>query len=132
MGFCSERDREQGIGRAAESVIGYYYSQGIYNEWLKEFAVIGCLREYKEDDIKSSGYVVDSLIAAIWSLINSKSYEDSIWNAVMLGNDTDTVAAIAGGLAGIYYGYEKIPDRWIRDLRNKEYIVSICQKWENK
>ena len=117
---------------AAESVIGYYYSQGIYNELLKEFAVIGCLREYKEDDIKSSGYVVDSLIAAIWSLINSKSYEDSIWNAVMLGNDTDTVAAIAGGLAGIYYGYEKIPDRWIRDLRNKEYIVSICQKWENK
>ncbi len=76
--------------------------------------------------------MVDSLIAAIWSLINSKSYEDSIWNAVMLGNDTDTVAAIAGGLAGIYYGYEKIPDRWIRDLRNKEYIVSICQKWENK
>ena len=117
---------------AVEKVIEYYCSQGIYNEWLNEFAAIRNLWKYKEEDIKSSGYVVDSLIAALWSLANSESYESCIWNAVRLGNDTDTVAAIAGGLAGIYYGYEKIPARWIRDLRNKEYIMSICQKWDSR
>lgn len=123
---------EKAYEEAAERVIEYHYSKGIYSEWLKEFSVIKYLREYGENDIKSSGYVVDSLIAAIWSLINSESYEDCIWNAVRLGNDTDTVAAIAGGLAGIYYGYEMIPDRWIRDLKNKESILSICQKWDNR
>lgn len=117
---------------AAEAVIEYFDSQGVYVEWLEVFAAIKDLCRYKESDIKSSGYVVDSLIAAVWALINSDNYETCIYKAVSLGNDTDTIAAIAGGLAGIYYGYESIPDRWIRDLRNKEFIVSICQKWDSK
>ena len=110
----------------------YFDSQGIYTEWLEEFAAIKNLRRYKERSVRSSGYVIDSLIAAMWSLINSDSYETCIYKAVSLGNDTDTIAAIAGGLAGIYYGYESIPDRWIRDLRNIEFIVSICRKWDSK
>lgn len=117
---------------ASQKVIEYYDSQGVYREWLEEFNTLKNLPKYKENDIKSSGYVVDSLIAAIWSLINSENYEECIWNAVSLGNDTDTIAAIAGGLAGIYYGYEKIPVRWINALRNKEYIMSICQNWDKR
>lgn len=122
----------EACGEAARKVIQYFDSQSMYHEWLKAFTPILNLCEYKEDDIKSSGYVVDSLIAAIWSLLNSSSYEDCILTAVSLGNDTDTTAAIAGGLAGIYYGYETIPADWIRDLRNKELIMSICQKWDSK
>lgn len=115
-----------------QKVVQYIHSQDVYSEWLREFKVLSKLPEYNEDDIKSSGYVVDSLIAAIWSLLNSDSYEDCIFTSVRLGNDTDTIAAIAGGLAGIYYGYEMIPANWIRDLQNKEFIMFICQKWDKK
>ena len=55
-----------------------------------------------EDDIQSSGYVVDSLEAAIWCLITTDTFKDCLLKAVNLGDDTDTVAAIAGGLAGLY------------------------------
>jgi len=54
--------------------------------------------------ISSSGYIVDSLKAAIWCFMNTESYRDCVITAVELGDDTDTVAAIAGGIAGIYYG----------------------------
>lgn len=56
--------------------------------------------------IKSSGYVVDTLEAAIWCLLNTDSYKYCVLKAVNLGEDTDTVAAVAGGLAGILYGYD--------------------------
>ena len=52
-----------------------------------------------------SGYVIDSFEAAIWCLITTDSYEECMLKAVNLDEDTDTVAAIAGGLAGLYYGY---------------------------
>ena len=59
--------------------------------------------------IHSSGYVVDSIEAAAWCLISTESYGECILKAVNLGDDTDTVAAIAGGLAGLFYGVENIP-----------------------
>ena len=65
------------------------------------------------DEIKSTGYVVDSLEAAIWCLLNTDNYKDCVLKAVNLGGDTDTIAAIAGGLAGLMYGYESIPQEWL-------------------
>ena len=58
------------------------------------------------DEIKSSGYVVDTLEAALWCLLTTDSYKDCVLKAVNLGNDTDTVASVACGLAGALYGYE--------------------------
>ena len=79
-----------------------------------------------EQQIRSTGYVVDSLEAAIWSLINTDSYRDAMIKAVNLGDDTDTIAAIAGGLAGIYYGYDAIPEEWLTVLRKREWIEKMC------
>ena len=65
------------------------------------------LAEFKEtpvDMIESSGYVVDTLEAAVWCLLNTDTQKDCLLKAVNLGDDTDTVAAVAGGLAGLYYG----------------------------
>ena len=59
----------------------------------------------KREDINSSGYVVDTLEAALWCLFNTNSYKDCVLLAVNLGDDTDTIAAIAGSLAGALYGY---------------------------
>mgnify|MGYP002287300723 FL=1 len=76
----------------------------------------------EEKEIRSSGYVVDSLEAAMWSLLTTNSYKACIKKAVDLGDDTDTVAAIAGGLAGILYGIANIPKEWLDKLQSKENI----------
>ena len=68
--------------------------------------------------------MVDTLEAALWCLLTSTSYPETILKGVNLGDDTDTVAAVAGGLAGIIYGLEGIPDNWLAQLRNKELLES--------
>ena len=79
-----------------------------------------------EDQIKSSGYVVDTLEAAVWSLITTDSFEQTLLKAVNLGNDTDTVGAVAGGLAGLYYGYDSIPKEWLEAIKRREWIEEMC------
>ena len=80
------------------------------------------------DQIESSGYVVDSFEAAIWSLVTTDSLKDCLLKAVNLGDDADTVGAIAGGLAGLYYGYESIPEDWLNKLAKREWLEEMCQK----
>lgn len=80
-------------------------------------------------DIKSSGYVVDTLEAALWCFMNTDNYKDCVLKAVNLGDDTDTVAAVAGGLAGIYYGYNNIPQEWINQLARKEEIELLVNQF---
>ena len=79
------------------------------------------------DRIKSSGYVVDTLEAAVWSLITTDSFEQALLKAVNLGDDTDTVGAITGGLAGLYYGYDKIPADWLSAIKRREWIEGLCE-----
>lgn len=79
----------------------------------------------EEYDIKSGGYVVDSFNASLWCLLNTDNYKDCVLKAVNLGEDTDTTAAIAGGLAGVYYGYDNIPVEWIEKLKRKD-IIEEC------
>lgn len=82
--------------------------------------------ELSREDIKSTGYIVDTLEAAIWSLLTTNDYKTCVLRAVNLGEDTDTVAAIAGGLAGALYGYYAIPDEWLSTLLKREYIEKLC------
>lgn len=78
-----------------------------------------------EDSIKSTGYVVDSLEAALWCFFSENSTKDIILKAVNLGGDTDTIAAIAGGLAGTFYGVNDIPDNWIQLMAQKEMLFEM-------
>ena len=78
--------------------------------------------------IKSDGYVMSSLEATFWCLLNSESYEETILKAVNLGHDTDTTAAIVGGLAGVVYGIEGIPDDWYNSLVKIEKIENLCDR----
>lgn len=79
------------------------------------------------DEIKSSGYVVDTLEAALWCLMTTKDYKSCVLKAVNLGEDTDTVAAVAGGLAGALYGYDGIPKEWRDILIKRDYIEDLCK-----
>ncbi|MDN3695615.1 ADP-ribosylglycohydrolase family protein [Chryseobacterium tructae] len=87
---------------------------------------------YSEDEIRGSGYVLHSLEASLWCFLNSESYSEAVLKAVNLGEDTDTTAAITGGLAGIYYGFENIPQEWINELVRKDDIEKLCEKLSHK
>ncbi|MCX4303393.1 MAG: ADP-ribosylglycohydrolase family protein [Clostridia bacterium] len=89
------------------------------------------ISKYKLDEIKSTGYVVDTLEAVIWVLLNTKNYNQAVIGAVNLGDDTDTVGACVGGLAGILYGIEEINIDWKIDLIKYNYIKELCEKFDN-
>lgn len=77
------------------------------------------------DAPQGSGYVVDSFWSAVHCVLSTRSYEECVKRAIALGNDTDTTAAIAGGLAGILYGEDALPNRWLEALREK----AIVEHW---
>ncbi len=78
-----------------------------------------------EDEIRSGGFVRDTERAALWCLATTQTYADCVLKAVNLGDDTDTTAAVAGGLAGIVYGMGAIPAEWVRALLGKE-VIEAC------
>lgn len=86
------------------------------------------IKNFENNEFTGTGYVVDSLWTALAAVWRSTSYEDAIKKAIQYGNDTDTTACIAGGLAGIMYGYSGIPDRWIQELRGKNIIEPIANQ----
>ncbi len=96
----------------------------LFNRMLK-----GNIAEENEDTIMSTGYVLDSLEASFWCFLNNDSYVDSVLKAVNLGGDTDTTVAITGGLAGLYYGYDTIPEKWKSQLARCEDIEKLLERF---
>lgn len=92
----------------------------------------GKINKEKYENIKSSGYVVDTLEAVIWTILNSNDYSESVLKAVNLGDDTDTVGALAGGIAGIIYGEYQIPEEWKESIQGKDYIDELISSFEKK
>ena len=79
-------------------------------------------------DIRSTGYVIDTLESSLWCVFNTTNYKDAVLKAVNLGDDTDTVGAITGGLAGIIYGYDTIPSEWLEVLVRKDGIIELADR----
>lgn len=108
-----------------------YYEQALTDH--QELACYARLRDLARfsalpaEEIRSSGYVVDALEAAVWALSITDSLEAALLKAVNLGDDSDTVGAIAGGLAGLYYGSAAIPAQWLEAIQRREWIESLCE-----
>lgn len=111
--ICSQREMDK-FHRILELKVSDYDVQVLY--------------KLKESEIGSGGYVLESLEASLWCVLTSNSYKETVLKAVNLGRDTDTTGAIAGGLAGLLYGYEAIPEKWIDVLARKEDITDLCDK----
>jgi len=84
-----------------------------------------------EKEIYSSGYVIHTLEASIWCLLTTGTYADAVLKAVNLGLDTDTTAAVTGGLAGLHYGYQSIPEEWLNDLARVKDIEDLADRVQN-
>lgn len=96
-----------------------------YNRILKDD-----IKKYNINDISSKGYVVDTLECAFWILMNAKNYKEVVFSSTNIGNDTDTIGAIAGSMAGIIYGVNSIPESWIKKLLKKDYLIDLALKFE--
>lgn len=83
------------------------------------------------DQIKGSGYVVESLEAALWCFFTTDSFEQAILTATNLGDDADTTAAICGQLAGAFYGESGIPKHWLGTLHQREMIGDLASELSN-
>lgn len=86
----------------------------------------GAFRCKTIDQIRGSGYVVDSLEAALWCFWTTESFEQAILAAANLGDDADTSAAVCGQVAGAYYGIQGIPDDWLSRLAMKDEIIRLA------
>lgn len=90
------------------------------------------IRALREDKIRSDGYVVHTLEAAIWCVLTSSSYREAVLKAVNLGEDTDTTAAVTGALAGLAYGWRAIPRTWLARLVAKELLFRAADDLAGK
>lgn len=90
------------------------------------------IRETNIEDLKTGGYVIEVLESSIWFFLNRDSYRDTILSIINLGHDTDTSAAIAGGLAGIYYGQKGIPQIWVSSIARIDDIIELGSKLNEK
>lgn len=88
----------------------------------------GDIAQVNEHSIFGSGYVIHCLHASIWCLLTTNSYEAAVLKAVNLGEDTDTTAAVTGGLAGLVYGYENIPQHWVEQIARKSDIENLAMR----
>ncbi|MCE9614873.1 MAG: ADP-ribosylglycohydrolase family protein [Lentisphaerae bacterium] len=86
----------------------------------------GKYRNKGENEIRGTGYVVDSLEAALWCFNQTDNYRDAILKAVNLGDDADTTAAVCGQIAGAFYGEDGIPSEWLAPLCMRETIVEFA------
>jgi ADP-ribosyl-[dinitrogen reductase] hydrolase len=80
------------------------------------------------DDLNAGGYVLSSITSAFWALLNSPSLEETLIAAVNLDQDTDTTGAVAGALAGAFWGAEAIPDRWLSLLQPREELEELADR----
>jgi len=134
--FASQLFAGMGKSEALDDSIRFVneYCKPAYASEFRSYASVlnKKVTELDRESIPSSGYVVDTLEAVFWSFLNTTSYREAVLTAVNLGGDTDTIAALVGGLAGIYYGFSSIPSNWVQNIIKKHEIAELTtQFWQS-
>lgn len=131
----------RGLANGLSPAAAYEQMQALANPWLQTGSIPAVVEDkyyqrvlashinsITEGDIKSSGYVVHTLEAALWCLLTHDTYAATVLAAVNLGDDTDTTGAVAGGLAGLAYGEAGIPAEWLAGLARRADIEDLAQR----
>jgi ADP-ribosylglycohydrolase len=105
---------------------GYWKTHSLISE-IEDIAA-GSFKKKNPPEIRGTGYVVQSLEAALWAFSHSNTFEEGCLMAVNLGDDADTTGAIYGQIAGAYYGEEGIPEKWLAITAMKNMILALADK----
>ena len=100
----------------------------VKNNWTPKVKEILTTLDVTRDEVKSSGYVIHTLHAALWSFRNTDNFRDAILLAANLGDDADTVAAVTGQIAGAFYGLQNIPQEWVTKLFQSDRFVQLVDQ----
>jgi len=129
--LLSTDNKEKAYETAIKTALEYYNTQPECKKELPHFIRILSQKipSATESDIRSSGYVIDTLEASIWCFMRHSDTKSILLTAVNLGLDTDTTGTVAGGLAGIQYGLTGIPQEWLNSLARKNEIDYLVTRY---
>lgn len=124
-------DKVAALHRAVALALEFYNKDPEFKNQLCQYIRILSfeLLTLEEQDIRSSGYIVDTLEAALWCFLRNESTSSILLSAVNLGLDTDTTGTVAGGLAGVQYGLDDIPENWLDSLARKEEVIELVNQF---
>lgn len=124
------KDRFETYKLLQQEVPYFLKSQSIDLEEIAQFSRLleSNISAIPKKQISSSGYVLHALEASIWCLLNTDNYKKAVLKAVNLGEDTDTTAAVTGGLAGLVFGLDSIPKKWLKQIARYEDIISLSER----
>jgi ADP-ribosyl-[dinitrogen reductase] hydrolase len=125
-GCLTGAEKHELLARLYSPVKGRWEEDAFCTEILE--VASGSFKRKGPPEIRGSGYVVESLEAALWAFNNSSSFEEGCIMAVNLGDDADTTAAVYGQIAGVYYGAGAIPGRWLDVLCMRDSIESLADR----
>ena len=91
-----------------------------------EAIAVGAWRGKPRSEIRSTGYVIDTLEAALWCTEQAGNFEDALVLAVNLAGDADTVGAVTGQVAGAVFGAPDIPERWLTPLAWRDRLEALA------
>jgi len=126
VGALVGADKKSLLADHYSPVAGYWQEKPLAPE-IAEVAA-GSFKYKHPPEIRGSGYVVQSLEAALWAFHNSESFQEGCLMAVNLGDDADTTGAIYGQLAGAYHGINAIPPSWRKVITNHDLIIAFAGK----
>lgn len=107
-----------------------YFNEHLLDQDIDNVAS-GSFKHKNPPEIRGSGYVVESLEAALWAFYKSENFKDGCLMAVNLGDDADTTGAIYGQIAGAYYGEKGMPQKWCDNLAKYDLIDSFIERLYN-
>jgi len=126
VGAVNGASKEELLSHRYSPVPGYWEQNPLVSE-IDEIAA-GSFKHRNPPEIKGTGYVVESLEAALWAFYHSNSFREGCLMAVNLGNDADTTGAVYGQIAGAFYCEQGVPECWRLRLAKRELIESFADE----
>ncbi len=125
-------NREDAVESAVRFARSYYTGDPWRDELGHLDAVLSLgVANLDRYQVRSGGYVVETLEAAIWTFLRARDYPNALKIGVNLGGDTDTVGCVVGGLAGTLRGRDGIPEEWLAELARLDAIEQLCDRFYN-
>ena len=130
LGLLNRKNKFSVYEKLKQSVSDQLHEVGVKAPEIALFdrLLVQDIHTLPEEKIQSSGYVLHTLEASIWCLLTTESYSEAVLKAVNLGEDTDTTGAVTGGLAGLLYGIETIPENWLSQLARRDDIEDLAER----